>query len=318
MISVKNVYKQFGDVKVLNGVSCEIKNGERVVIIGPSGSGKSTLLRCMNLLEEPTYGEVWLGDDLLTPADPYLHYDVIESSKTCKTLFSEAKTANPDTSDEQLKADIINKIKQGDLLRKHEGSEYKKALKKIENDNRIDINRARQRMGMVFQHFNLFNNLTVLQNLTLAPVKLKIKTKEEAEKRALELLERIGLSDKKDEYPSKLSGGQKQRVAIIRALAMDPEVMLFDEPTSALDPEMVGEVLDLMKDLAKEGMTMVIVTHEMGFAREVADRILFVCQKGSADSDNRTATIHTYLSAQCSQCYPQPPQILSLLLLNFI
>ena len=277
MISVKNVYKQFGEVKVLNGVSCDIKNGERVVIIGPSGSGKSTLLRCMNLLEEPTYGEVWLGDDLLTPADPYLHFDVIETSKTYKTLFAQAKAAAPDASDEQIKEDIIKKIKAEDLLHKHEGKEYKKALQKIEDDSRIDINIARQRMGMVFQHFNLFNNLTVLQNLTLAPVKLKIKTKEEAEKRALELLERIGLSDKKDEYPSKLSGGQKQRVAIIRALAMDPEVMLFDEPTSALDPEMVGEVLDLMKDLAKEGMTMVIVTHEMGFAREVADRILFVC-----------------------------------------
>ena len=277
MISVKNIYKQFGDIKVLNGVSCDIKDGERVVIIGPSGSGKSTLLRCMNLLEEPTYGEVWLDNDLLTPADPYLHYDVIESSKTYKTLFLEAKMNNPNATDEQLKTDIIKKIKDEDLLCKREGAEYKKLLQKIEDDSKIDINVARQRMGMVFQHFNLFNNLTVLQNLTLAPVKLKIKTKEEAEKRALELLERIGLSDKKDEYPSKLSGGQKQRVAIIRALAMDPEVMLFDEPTSALDPEMVGEVLDLMKDLAKEGMTMVIVTHEMGFAREVADRILFVC-----------------------------------------
>ena len=152
----------------------------------------------------------------------------------------------------------------------------KKAVKAYEKENRLNINRARQQMGMVFQHFNLFNNLTVLQNLTLAPVKLKLKTKEEAEARALELLERIGLLDKKDEYPAKLSGGQKQRVAIIRALAMDPKVMLFDEPTSALDPEMVGEVLDLMKDLAKEGMTMIVVTHEMGFAREVADRVLFM------------------------------------------
>ena len=152
----------------------------------------------------------------------------------------------------------------------------KKAVKVYEKENRLDINVARQQMGMVFQHFNLFNNLTVLQNLTIAPVKLKIKTKEEAEARALELLERIGLLDKKDEYPSKLSGGQKQRVAIIRALAMDPKVMLFDEPTSALDPEMVGEVLDLMKDLAKDGMTMVVVTHEMGFAREVSDRVLFM------------------------------------------
>ena len=152
----------------------------------------------------------------------------------------------------------------------------KKAVKAYEKENRLDINIARQQMGMVFQHFNLFNNLTVLQNLTIAPVKLKVKTKEEAEARALELLERIGLLDKKDEYPSKLSGGQKQRVAIIRALAMDPKVMLFDEPTSALDPEMVGEVLDLMKDLAKDGMTMVVVTHEMGFAREVSDRVLFM------------------------------------------
>ena len=158
----------------------------------------------------------------------------------------------------------------------NETSPNKKAIKQYEADNRIDINVARQQMGMVFQHFNLFNNLTVLQNLTLAPVQLKLKTKEEAEKKAMELLRRIGLEDKKDEYPSKLSGGQKQRVAIIRALAMNPKVMLFDEPTSALDPEMVGEVLDLMKDLAKEGMTMVVVTHEMGFAREVADRVLFV------------------------------------------
>ena len=277
MISVKNVYKQFGDIKVLNGVSCEINDGEKVVIIGPSGSGKSTLLRCMNLLESPTYGEVWLGDALLTPADPYLHYDVIESSDTYKALFDKMKAENASLSDDELKAAVIDKIKKEDLLKKREGAEYKKLLKKVEEASRIDINLARQQMGMVFQHFNLFNNLTVLQNLTLAPVKLKLKTKEEADKRALELLERIGLADKKDEYPAMLSGGQKQRVAIIRALAMDPKVMLFDEPTSALDPEMVGEVLDLMKDLAKEGMTMVIVTHEMGFAREVADRILFVC-----------------------------------------
>ena len=157
-----------------------------------------------------------------------------------------------------------------------DGKLDKKAKKIFENQNSININLARQQMGMVFQHFNLFNNLTVLQNMMLAPVKLKLKTKAEAEERAIALLERIGLIDKKDEYPSKLSGGQKQRVAIIRALAMDPKVMLFDEPTSALDPEMVGEVLDLMKDLAREGMTMVVVTHEMGFAREVADRVIFM------------------------------------------
>ena len=212
MINVKGLYKNFGEndeIKVLKGIDETIHKGERVVVIGPSGSGKSTFLRCLNRLEEPTEGEIWFEDELIT-------------SPKC------------------------------------------------------DINKLRMRMGMVFQHFNLFNNLTVLQNMTLAPVMLKRKTKAEAEERALELLERIGLLDKKDEYPAKLSGGQKQRVAIIRALAMDPKVMLFDEPTSALDPEMVGEVLDLMKDLAKEGMTMVVVTHEMGFAREVADRVVFV------------------------------------------
>jgi len=157
------------------------------------------------------------------------------------------------------------------------GKVDKRALREFEKENRLDINLARQEMGMVFQHFNLFNNLTVIQNLMLAPVQLGIMGKDEAEKKAMELLQRIGLADKRDVYPSTLSGGQKQRIAIIRALAMNPKVMLFDEPTSALDPEMVGEVLDLMKELADEGMTMVIVTHEMGFAREIADRVLFVC-----------------------------------------
>ena len=266
MISVRNIYKSFGDLKVLNGVSTEIEQGEKVVIIGPSGSGKSTLLRCMNLLEAPTFGEVWVEDDLLTPVDPYLHPDIIRFSKTYESLIMR------DFNDE----DAINEIKEKDLLKRKEGKAYKQAIQAFEEQYKIDINLARQKMGMVFQHFNLFNNLTVIQNLTLAPVELKLKTKAEAEERALELLDRIGLLDKKDEYPSKLSGGQKQRVAIIRALAMDPKVMLFDEPTSALDPEMVGEVLDLMKDLAKDGMTMVVVTHEMGFAREVADRVLFV------------------------------------------
>ncbi len=270
MISVKNIYKNFGnkgEVKVLSGTSCEIKRGEKVVIIGPSGSGKSTLLRCMNLLEDPTYGEVWMEDKLLTPADPYLHREVIEASKTYKKMM----LVNGADSDA-----VVAEIKAKDLLAKHEGKEYREALKKIESENRVDINKARQKMGMVFQHFNLFNNLTVLQNMMLAPVQLKIMTKDEAEKKAIGLLERIGLLDKKDEYPSKLSGGQKQRIAIVRALAMNPDVMLFDEPTSALDPEMVGEVLDLMKELAAEGMTMVVVTHEMGFAREVADRVLFM------------------------------------------
>ena len=266
MISVKNIYKNFGSLAVLNAVSCEIKDGEKVAIIGPSGSGKSTLLRCMNLLEDPTYGEIWLDDNLLTAPDPYLHPDVIRASKTYASLM---KTMNNDE-------EVIAKIKAEDLLKKHEGKEFNELLKKIDEQNRIDINLARRQMGMVFQHFNLFNNMTVLQNLILAPVQLKLKTKEEAEETARKLLRRIGLEDKADKYPSTLSGGQKQRIAIVRALAMDPKVMLFDEPTSALDPEMVGEVLDLMKSLADDGMTMVIVTHEMGFAREVADRVIFI------------------------------------------
>ena len=266
MINVKNIYKYFGDLKVLKGVSTEISQGERVVIIGPSGSGKSTLLRCMNLLEEPTYGEVWVEEDLLTPIDPYLHFDVIRLSNTYKSLIAQGM------SDE----DAIKEIKEKDLLKKKEGKEYKQAIKELEKQYKIDINLARQNMGMVFQHFNLFNNLTVIQNLTLAPVQLGLKTQEDAEAEAIRLLKRIGLEDKRDEFPSKLSGGQKQRVAIVRALAMNPKVMLFDEPTSALDPEMVGEVLDLIKEVANEGMTMVIVTHEMGFAREVGTRVLFM------------------------------------------
>ena len=275
MISVKNIYKNFGNKKtgelsVLRGISCDIQKGERVVIIGPSGSGKSTFLRCMNLLEEPTYGEVWLDGRLVTPVDPYLHKCVMKASKT----FERLAKADPNATEEEL----IALIKKDDLLRRNEGKAYRKTMQQIDNKYGIDINIARQRMGMVFQSFNLFNNLTIMQNLTLAPVQLHLKTKAEAEAKATELLHRIGLYDKKDEYPSKLSGGQKQRIAIIRALAMDPDVMLFDEPTSALDPEMVGEVLDLIRSLADEGMTMVIVTHEMGFAKEVATRVIFVDQ----------------------------------------
>lgn len=278
MINVKNVYKKFDNLLVLNGVNCHISKGEKVVIIGPSGSGKSTLLRCMNLLEKPTFGEVWIGDKLLTPVDPYLHFDIIKASNKYKAMFKAYKEdTNNKYSDEELSEIIIKEIKEKDLLNeKNEGKEYKQLLKKTYLENYINVDYARQKVGMCFQHFNLFNNLTIMDNLILAPTQLKLMTKEEAIKKATELLNRIGLYDKKDEYPAKLSGGQKQRIAIIRSLCMNPDVMLFDEPTSALDPEMVGEVLQLMKDLANEGMTMVVVTHEMGFAREVGDRILFM------------------------------------------
>ncbi|WP_322906168.1 amino acid ABC transporter ATP-binding protein [Paenibacillus campi] len=209
MINVKGLKKSFGKNEVLNGIDIEIAQGEVVVVIGPSGSGKSTFLRCLNLLEQPTDGEIYFEDELITA-------------------------------------------------------------------RKYDIDSARRKMGMVFQHFNLFPHKTVLQNLTIAPIKVKKTDKAAAEKIALDLLQTVGLADKKDAYPNQLSGGQKQRIAIARALAMQPHVMLFDEPTSALDPEMVGEVLEVMKKLAQQGMTMVIVTHEMGFAREVGDRIIFM------------------------------------------
>ena len=276
IIEIKGLYKSFGKLDVLKGVSTEIKKGEVVAIIGASGSGKSTLLRCMNLLETPTFGEVWMEGKLLTPVDPYLHTEVIEVSNTYKKLVAEGLDHDS----------AIAKIKAEDLLNEKfavaEGKEYKAAIKKIYKENYIDINLARRKMGMVFQQFNLFNNKTVKDNITLAPLKTgmyegaKKEARAAAEARAMELLARIGLADKADVYPSTLSGGQKQRIAIVRALAMNPDVILFDEPTSALDPEMIGEVLDLMKQLANEGMTMVIVTHEMGFAREVADRVIFV------------------------------------------
>ena len=303
LIEIKGLYKSFGKLEVLKGVSSEIKAGEVISIIGASGSGKSTLLRCMNLLEVPTFGEVWMDGKLLTPPDPYLHTEVIKASKTFASLVAEGMTEEG----------AIAKIKKEDLLkekRSREGKEYRALMKKLYRENAIDINLARQKMGMVFQQFNLFNNMTVKENIMFAPVstgvaeikaqkkenlKIKLKNlfkkekaplieitktkadiKAAAEAKADELLARIGLSEKADVYPSTLSGGQKQRIAIIRALAMNPSVMLFDEPTSALDPEMIGEVLDLMKELAKEGMTMVIVTHEMGFAREVSDRVMFV------------------------------------------
>ena len=209
MIKVQGLHKYFQKLEVLKGIDVHIKKGEVVCVIGPSGSGKSTFLRCINFLEEPTKGEIFL--------------------------------------------DGISML------------EHKK-----------DIDKLRQKAGMVFQQFNLFPNMTVLNNITLAPRKALKKSENVAREEALILLNRVGLSEKADEYPSRLSGGQKQRVAIARALAMQPEIMLFDEPTSALDPEMVGEVLEVMQDLAKSGMTMVVVTHEMGFAREVANRVLYM------------------------------------------
>ena len=210
IIRVEHVSKVFdGGVQALDDCSLSIGKGEVVAIIGPSGSGKSTMLRCLNLLEQPSSGKVFVDG-----------------------------------------VDITGE--------------------------KVDLDLHRRKMGMVFQHFNLFPHMTVKKNITLAPVRLKLKTQAEADKAAMQLLERIGLADKANTYPAMLSGGQKQRIAIVRALAMEPEVMLFDEPTSALDPEMVGEVLDVMKELANEGMTMVVVTHEMGFAREVANRVLFM------------------------------------------
>ena len=273
MIAVKNLYKNFGKTPVLKAVSTTVEKGEKVVIIGPSGSGKSTLLRCMNLLEEPTYGEVWVDGKLITPVDPYLHPDLIALSSTCRRLCAEGMTEE----------DAVARIKREDLLKKFEGAAFRKAVRSRYKENYLDINLVRRKIGMVFQHFNLFNNKTVLDNMTLAPVLLKLKSKAEAEERAHALLRRIGLEDKANVYPSTLSGGQKQRIAIVRALAMEPEYMLFDEPTSALDPEMVGEVLELMKELADTGMTMVIVTHEMGFAREVGTRVLFMADGAIAE-----------------------------------
>ena len=217
LIEVKNLKKYYNDgaVKALDGVSLDIYKGDVVVVIGPSGSGKSTLLRSLNLLEQPTAGEV---------------------------------------------------IFEGVDITKKRGADGKK----------LDLDLYRQKMGMVFQHFNLFPHKSVLDNMTIAPVLVKKADKTESEAKAKELLRRVGLEDRAGAYPAQLSGGQKQRVAIVRALAMEPDVMLFDEPTSALDPEMVGEVLDVMKKLATDGMTMVVVTHEMGFAREVGNRVVFM------------------------------------------
>lgn len=265
MIIVKNLYKSFGKNDVLRGIDLEIDKGEKVVIIGPSGSGKSTLLRCLNLLETPTVGHVYFNNQEVT------YYKKLNKfQKFIKNV--ELTILNRIVKKIKLKEKRLNNIN-ADIEHITERLAFDETLTDKKKPN---INAIRQKMGMVFQSFNLFPHMTIRKNITLAPVKLKLMNKEQANKKAEELLTRIGLIDKIDDYPNSLSGGQKQRVAIVRALAMNPSVMLFDEPTSALDPEMVGEVLGMMKDLADSGMTMAVVTHEMGFAREVATRVLFI------------------------------------------
>ncbi len=265
IISVKNLYKKFGDLEVLKGVDVDIQKGDVVAIIGPSGCGKSTFLRCLNLLEKPSAGEIEFKGSLIFKNERvYLKRqlkDLAHEYKALKSVKKQEELAALEGRIESLRAEYL-------ALRKEE--------KRLEKQVAKQANEHRQKIGMVFQQFNLFPHLTVLENITLAPVKLKKMTKEEAEAEAIKLLQKVGLEDKANVYPSTLSGGQKQRIAIVRALAMKPEVMLFDEPTSALDPEMVGEVLKVMTELAEEGMTMVVVTHEMGFAREVANRVIFM------------------------------------------
>ena len=268
MIEVKGLYKNFGSLHVLRGVSLSVNQGDIISIIGPSGSGKSTLLRSINLLEKPTYGEIWVKDRLITPPDPYLHWDVIRASKTYAAL----------TSGGMGDEDAIMKIKKEDLLKNHEGAAYNRLMRQILKDHFEDTYSVRRKVGMVFQHFNLFPHMTVLENMVYSPMHVNKLPRKEAEDKARALLDSVGMLSKVDAYPGKLSGGQKQRVAIARTLAMDPEVILFDEPTSALDPEMVGEVLAVMQNLAQEGMTMLVVTHEMGFARAVANKVVFMDQ----------------------------------------
>lgn len=273
LIQIKGLYKNFGKLQVLKGVSAEIKKGEKVVIIGPSGSGKSTFLRCMNLLETPTYGEIWFEGKLLTPIDPYLHFDVIRYSKTYKKMLE--ASLSTDVSREETDARIIADIKRNDLLKKHEGKEYSSAIRNLYRANFSDINVTRQKIGMVFQHFNLFNNLTVMQNLMLAPVQLKLKNRFQAEERGMELLERIGLADKAGAYPSTLSGGQKQRIAIAGVLALKPEILVLDESTAMLDPQGRKEIAEVIGNLRKSGVAVIAITHYMDEAVK-ADKVLVI------------------------------------------
>ncbi len=258
IISVKNLHKKFGSLEVLKGVNLDVYKGDVVAIIGPSGCGKSTFLRCLNLLETPSAGEIAIENEYV------FKNERVYLKRRMRAMKAEAKASGKPY--DQLAYDML--YGEYYALRQEE--------KAIERYITKSINLHRQKVGMVFQQFNLFPHLTVLQNITLAPVKLKKATEEQAKEKAMRLLKKVGLDDKANAYPSTLSGGQKQRIAIVRALAMEPDVMLFDEPTSALDPEMVGEVLKVMEELAKDGMTMVVVTHEMGFAREVANRVIFM------------------------------------------
>ena len=249
IIKVKRLHKQFGNQKVLQGVDFSVNKDDVISIIGPSGCGKSTLLRCINLLEMPDAGEIIFDGKYLYKNERYF----------LKRDLREYKVGTPEYNE------LYNKI----AKIRHEEHQIDKFVGKSLNEIRCHI-------GMVFQQFNLFPHLTVLENLTIAPVALKKIKKTDAEETALELLKKVGLEEYANKYPSVLSGGQKQRVAIVRALAMKPDVMLFDEPTSALDPEMVGEVLTVMSDLAKSGMTMIVVTHEMEFAKSVSNRVVFM------------------------------------------
>ena len=259
LLKIKNLHKSFGKLEVLKGVTTDINKGDVVAIIGPSGCGKSTFLRCLNFLENPTAGEIYFNDEVI------FKNERVYLKRKMKALLALKKT---NEFDDAAKNEYLNLEKEYTEIRAVE-----KAIEKVTNKK---INDYRQKIGMVFQQFNLFPHLTVLQNITLGPIKLKKVSEAEAKAQGMELLKKVGLEDKADAYPSTLSGGQKQRIAIVRALAMNPDVMLFDEPTSALDPEMVGEVLNVMTELAKNGMTMVVVTHEMGFAKEVANRVIFM------------------------------------------
>ena len=249
ILCISNLYKQFGKQEVLKGVDFKVNKGDVISIIGPSGCGKSTLLRCINLLEVPTAGEIIFENNYLFKNQRYFLKEHLKNLKKNTPEYNQ----------------LYNQI-----------STLKKEERLIDKNSSKNINSLRKRIGMVFQQFNLFPHLTVLENLTIAPVSLNNIKKSDAEKKALALLDKVGLIEYADKFPTVLSGGQKQRVAIVRALAMDPDIMLFDEPTSALDPEMVGEVLSVMTDLAKSGITMIVVTHEMGFAKSVSNKVVFM------------------------------------------